>query len=128
MTFGVYRLATFGAISVMIGSPLVAQDTTRITISVGAGRLTGRVTNQISSLPIPFVLISLDKPRTDFFTSEQGRFTLPELGKGEHRMFVRQLGFQLGTEETRVGRDRLVEVLDGDTQVVDALRGHRPRC
>ena len=94
MTFGVYRLATLGAIGAMIGAPLVAQDTTRITLSVGVGRLTGRVTNQISSLPIPFVLISLDKPRTDFFTSEQGRFSLPELGRGEHRMFVRQLGFQ----------------------------------
>ena len=78
----------------MVAAPVRAQDTTRITFSVAPGRLTGRVTNQISNQPIPFVLISLDKPRTDFFTSEQGRFTLPELGKGEHRMFVRQLGFR----------------------------------
>jgi hypothetical protein len=94
MTFGVYRLAIFCAISFMVESPLAAQDTTRITISVGAGRLSGRIINQISNQPIPFVLVSLDKPRTDFFTSEQGRFSLPELGRGEHRMFVRQLGFQ----------------------------------
>ena len=31
---------------------------------------------------------------------------------------------QLGAEEPRVGRDRLVEVRDGDAEMVDAARGH----
>src|SRR4029453_14583408 len=35
---------------------------------------------------------------------------------------------ELGTEQAPVRGDRLVQVLDGETDVVDALRGHRPRC
>jgi hypothetical protein len=85
--FGVLGLA------LLLASPLAGQDTTRIRVNVGTGRLTGRVTSQISGQPLPFVLISLDRPRTNLFTTEQGRFSLPELGKGEYRVLVRQLGF-----------------------------------
>ena len=109
MTAGVYqagrrratgegtRAGLFGAwalLALLAVRPLSAQDTTRIRVSVGTGRLTGRVTSQISGQPLPFVLVSFDRPRTNLFTTEQGRFTFPELGKGEHRMFVRQLGFE----------------------------------
>ena len=34
---------------------------------------------------------------------------------------------ELGAEEPLVGRDRLVKIVDGDAEVVDALRGHTRR-
>jgi hypothetical protein len=92
-----WRAGLFGALALLAllaVRPLPAQDTTRVAITVGSGRVTGRVTSRISGQPLPFVLVSLDRPRTNLFSTEQGRFTLPDLGKGEHRMFVRQLGFE----------------------------------
>ena len=88
------RHAPFAVFALLAATPLAAQDTTRIRTSVGPGRVTGQVTNRISGLPLAFVLVSLDRPRTNLFSTEQGRFALPELGKGEYRMLVRQLGFQ----------------------------------
>lgn len=105
MTAGVYQRArllrdlglrstVYGLLGLLVAAPVRAQDTTRIRVSVGTGRLAGRVTNQISGQPLPFVLVSLDRPRTNLFTSEQGRFVLTDLGRGERRLLVRQLGFQ----------------------------------
>jgi hypothetical protein len=85
----------FGAISLMLAAtPAAGQDTLRVTVRVGNGPVSGRVTSSISTQAIPFVLLSLDRPRLDFFSSEQGRFGLPALSRGEHRLLVRQLGYQ----------------------------------
>jgi hypothetical protein len=77
----------------LVAAPLVSQDTLRVTARVGTGPLTGRVTGGINGQAIPFALLSLDRPRLDFFGTEQGRFTLPALSRGEHRLLVRQLGY-----------------------------------
>ena len=47
---------------------------------VGTGPLRGRVTGSISSRPVPFALMSLDRPKLDFFGSEQGTFRAARTG------------------------------------------------
>lgn len=85
----------FGVIGLLLAAtPAAGQDTLRLTARIGTGPTSGRVTGSINAQAIPFVLLSLDRPRLDFFSTEQGRFALPALGRGEHRLLVRQLGYQ----------------------------------
>lgn len=63
-------------------------------IPVAPGAVSGEVVGAISGRPIPFVLVTLDRPRTEFFSSESGRFVLPSLVPGEYHLRVRQLGYQ----------------------------------
>lgn len=65
-----------------------------MTVRVGTASVSGRVSGSVNGQAIPFVLLSLDRPRLDFFSTEQGRFALPALSRGEHRLLVRQLGYQ----------------------------------
>lgn len=78
----------------VLTTPLAGQDTLRVTVNTGSGALSGHVTSAITLNPVPFVLVSLDDPRLEFFSGEQGRFSLPALSKGRHRLLLRQLGYQ----------------------------------
>jgi hypothetical protein len=99
LTARVYQVTTaitncrLALVALLLASPLAAQDTLRVTARVGTGPVTGQVTGGIDGKAIPFALLSLDRPRLDFFGTELGRFTLPALSRGEHRLLVRQLGY-----------------------------------
>jgi len=89
---GIPALMAGGSVGGWAGSS-AASDTLRIRAEVGTGPVRGRVTSSLSSRPVPFALIALDRPKLDFFGSEDGTFRLPALERGEHRLLVRQLGF-----------------------------------
>ncbi len=81
------------ALLIPLWSSLAAQDPEIITLRVGSGRIVGEAVSAATGDPLPFVLVSLDRPRVDFFASERGRFSLPPLDPGQHRLRLRQLGY-----------------------------------
>jgi hypothetical protein len=80
--------------AVTLGAGRSAAQDRPIVIPVASGTVTGEVVSALSGRPIPFVLITLERPRTEFFSSESGRFVLPPLEPGEYHLRVRQLGYQ----------------------------------
>lgn len=97
------------ALSLVLAAPAAGQDTLRVTVRAATGQVTGRITSSISGQPLPFVLLSLDRPRRDFFSTEQGRFALT-LDRGEYRVLVRQLGYR--PLEVRIVAGEGPDVLD----------------
>ncbi len=76
-----------------------------------AGLLTGRVVDAKTGAPIGKVLVVVEGTRLSAQTSDDGRFSLPQVPAGSRRLYVSVVGYILVQREVQVGAGQSLDVL-----------------
>src|SRR5882724_6025605 len=83
----------------------------RAQTGLSKGRLTGKVTDSTTRLPVDFATVSVYKtgattPVNGISTDQKGSFTIDNLPAGEYRIVIDFIGYQPRTiDHVRIGSD-----------------------